>query len=89
MSPETALNVLQSGLHIAVIVAAPLLLVALVVGVIVGLAQAATQINEPSVAFVGKLAALVAAVFIAGPWMMARLVEFAGDLIRRIPAIVG
>lgn len=89
MSPETALNVLQSGMQIAMVVAAPLLVAALAVGVVIGLLQAATQINEPSIAFVGKLGALVAVIFLAGPWMMARLVEFAADLIHRIPAIVG
>ncbi|HEX6832658.1 MAG TPA: flagellar biosynthetic protein FliQ [Rudaea sp.] len=89
MSPETALNVIQSALQLALVVAAPLLVAALVVGVLIGLLQAATQINEPSIAFVGKLGALALVIFAVGPWMMARLVEFAADLIHRIPAIVG
>ncbi len=89
MTPETALQILQSALQITFMVAAPLLLAALVVGLLIGLLQAATQVNEASVAFVGKIAALSAVVFAAGPWMLGRLVEYATDLIHRIPAIVG
>jgi len=89
MSPETALNILQAALQITLVVAGPLLAAALAIGVIVGLLQAATQINEPSIAFVAKLGGLAAVIFAMGPWMLARLTEFAGDLIHRIPAIVG
>jgi flagellar biosynthetic protein FliQ len=89
MTPETALNVLQSALALTFVVVAPLLIAALVVGVVIGLLQAATQINEPSIAFVGKLGALALVIFVGGSWMMARLVEFSVDLIHRIPTIVG
>jgi flagellar biosynthetic protein FliP len=89
MTPESALQILQSAMQLAMIVAAPLLIAALVVGILIGLLQAATQINEQSVAFVGKLGALAVVVFVAGPWMLGRLVEYAHDLIRNIPAIIG
>lgn len=89
MTPETALEVLQGALQIALTVAAPLLVAALAVGVITGLLQAATQINEASIAFVAKLGALAAVIFVVGPWMLARLVEYTAGLIHRIPAIVG
>ena len=89
MTPDSALAILNSALQLTLTVAAPLLVAALAVGVIIGLLQAATQINEPSIAFVGKLGALTGVVFALGPWMLSRLVEFSHDLIQRIPAIVG
>jgi flagellar biosynthetic protein FliQ len=89
MTPETAMEILESAMQLALIVAGPLLIAALTVGVVVGLLQAATQVNEPSVAFVGKLGALAIAIFILGPWMLARLVEYTVNLIHRIPSIVG
>ena len=89
MTPETALTILQSALQLAFIVAAPLLVAALAVGVIIGLLQAATQINEASVAFVGKVGALAVVIVAAGPWMLGRLVDYTTDLFHRIPAIVG
>jgi flagellar biosynthesis protein FliQ len=89
MTPETAMEILEGAMQLALIVAGPLLIAALTVGVVVGLLQAATQVNEPSVAFVGKLGALAIAIFILGPWMLARLVEYTVNLIHRIPSIVG
>jgi len=89
MTPETALEILQTAMQLALTVAAPLLVAALTIGVVIGLLQAATQVNEPSVAFVGKLGALAVVIFILGPWMLARLVEYSANLIHRIPAIVG
>jgi flagellar biosynthetic protein FliQ len=89
MTPDTALQILQSAMQLAMIVAAPLLIAALVVGILIGLLQAATQINEASVAFVGKLGAMAVVIFAAGPWMLGRIVEYAHDLIHRIPSIIG
>ena len=63
MSPETALTELRGGLEIALWVGGPLLLVVLVVGVVIGVIQAATQLNEPTIAFVAKAIALTAALF--------------------------
>jgi len=89
MTADSALQILQSAMQLAMIVAAPLLLAALVVGILIGLLQAATQINEASVAFVGKLGAMAVVIFVAGPWMLGRIVEYAQDLFHRIPSIVG
>ena len=89
MTPETSLDILQGALQLALTVAAPLLIAALVVGIVIGLLQAATQINEASIAFVAKLGALAAVIFVAGPWMLSRLVEYTAGLIHRIPSIVG
>lgn len=88
MSPELALNELRQAMEMALLVAAPPLLAVLVVGVIVGILQAATQINEPTIAFVAKAIVLAIVMLAAGGWMMARLVDFTIGLIQRIPALV-
>ena len=89
MSPETALTELRDGLEIALWVGGPLLLVVLVVGVVVGVIQAATQINEPTIAFVAKAAALTAALFALGSLLLGHLVEFTVMLFQRIPHLIG
>lgn len=88
MSPELALNELRQAMEMALLVAAPPLLAVLVVGVIVGILQAATQINEPTIAFVAKAIVLAIVLLAAGGWMMARLVDFTIGLIQRIPTLV-
>lgn len=89
MGPELALTELRGGLTIALLVASPLLLTVLIVGVIVGVIQAATQINEPTIAFVAKAIALAGAMAIAGAWMLAKLVDFTIALFQRIPSLIG
>lgn len=89
MSPETALNELRMGLELAVLVGGPLLLVVLVVGVVVGLVQAATQINEPTVAFIAKAVAMALALAAMGSFLLGQLVEFTIALFQRIPQLVG
>ena len=89
MSPETALTELTGGLELALIVGGPLLLVVLVIGVAVGLVQAATQINEPTVAFVAKAIAMVLALAAMGSVLLGALVDYTIALFQRIPHIVG
>ena len=89
MSPETALTELRDGLEIALWVGGPLLLVVLVVGVVVGVIQAATQLNEPTIAFIAKAAALTAALFALGSLLLGHLVEFTTLLFQRIPHLIG
>ena len=69
--------------------AAPLLLTALAVGLIVGIFQAATQINEMTLSFIPKLLAMAAVLAIAGPWMMRTLVGYTRSLIESIPGMIG
>ncbi len=69
-------------------VAGPLLLTVLVVGVVVGVVQAATQLNEPTIAFVAK-AALTAVLFALGSLLIGHLVEFTTLLFQRIPHLIG
>lgn len=88
MLPSTALDIAQSGFACALQIALPVLVAALAVGVIVGLAQAATQIQDAALSFVPKLIAVGAAVAIFGGWMIATLVGLAQGLFMQIPSIV-
>jgi flagellar biosynthetic protein FliQ len=74
---------------VGILVAAPMLLAALVAGLIVSVFQAATQINEMTLPFVPKLLALFAAAVLAGPWMLGLMVDFTRRLFSSIPGVVG
>jgi len=76
------------ALEITLLLAAPLLLVALVTGLIVGAFQAATQINEMTLSFIPKLVAMALALVIAGPWMLKVLVSYTRELIESIPGLI-
>ena len=89
MSPETALTELRRGLEVTLWVGGPLLVTVLVVGVVVGIVQAATQINEPTIAFVAKAAALTAALFALGAMPLSYLVDYTTTLFRSIPHLIG
>jgi flagellar biosynthetic protein FliQ len=89
MNPETVVNLVQQALETTILVSAPLLLAALVTGLIVSVFQAATQINEMTLSFIPKLLAIFAAAVIAGPWMLGLLVDFTRRLFSAIPGIIG
>lgn len=88
MTPQMVLTMGQDALWMMLVVSAPLLGVALVVGLVVSLFQAITQINEATLAFVPKLVAAVAALSIAGPWMLATLVDYVRAILLAIPQVV-
>jgi flagellar biosynthetic protein FliQ len=88
MTPELVLTEVQGAMRVALLVAGPLLLIELIVGVLVGLLQAVTQVQEQSISFVAKLMALIITIAIAGPWMLALLVEYTRSLIGRIPGLL-
>jgi flagellar biosynthesis protein FliQ len=79
----------QQGLWMLLMVSAPVLLVVLVVGLIVSVFQAATQINEATLSFVPKIIAAVVVLAVAGPWMMTTLVEYLQRTLQAIPSAVG
>ncbi len=89
MTPETALTELRTGLEVALWVGGPLLLAVLAVGVVVGVAQAATQLNEPTIAFVAKAVALTASLFAMGSFLLGTLVEYTTALFQRLPHVIG
>lgn len=79
----------QQGLMMLLTVSAPMLLVILIVGVLVSIFQAATQINEATLSFVPKLIAAVAVIAVAGPWMMTSLVDYLRNMLLAIPSAAG
>jgi flagellar biosynthetic protein FliQ len=89
MNSQTVLSIGQQGLYLLLMVSAPVLAVAMAVGLVVSIFQAATQINEATLSFVPKLIATVAVMAIAGPWMLATLVEYIQRTLQSIPTIVG
>ena len=89
MSPETVLDITQNAMWTAVLVAAPMLGVALGVGLVIGMFQAATQINEMTLSFIPKLFALFLTLVFAGPWLLATLTNYTQQLIFNIPSIIG
>jgi flagellar biosynthetic protein FliQ len=89
MSPETVVTIGRQALEMTLMLAAPLLLTALAVGLIVGIFQAATQINEMTLSFIPKLLAMAAVLALTGPWMLRQLVEYSRSLIESIPGLVG
>jgi flagellar biosynthesis protein FliQ len=88
MTPETVMTIGQRALEITLMLAAPLLLAALLTGLIVSAFQAATQINEMTLSFIPKLVALALALVVAGPWMLRVLVSYTRDLIASIPGLL-
>ena len=89
MTPETVMTIGRHALEVTVMLAAPLLLVTLAVGLLVGVFQAATQINEMTLSFIPKLLAMAATLLIAGPWMISQLVGYTRQLITSIPSLIG
>jgi flagellar biosynthesis protein FliQ len=79
----------QQGLTMLLMVSAPVLLVILVVGLLVSIFQAATQINETTLSFVPKVLATVAVLVFVGPWMVTTLVEYLQRSLLAIPGAVG
>ncbi|HRP28590.1 MAG TPA: flagellar biosynthesis protein FliQ [Burkholderiaceae bacterium] len=89
MDPQQVFTFGQQGLTLLLVVAAPLLLTVLVVGLVVSIFQAATQINEVTLSFVPKMVAAVVVLTLAGPWMLSTLVEYIQRTLQAIPSIVG
>ena len=89
MDAQQVLGAGQEGLWVLLMVSAPVLLVVLVVGLVVSIFQAATQINEATLSFVPKIVAAVAVLAIAGPWMLSTLVDYLQRTLQGIPGAVG
>jgi len=89
MTPEAVMTIGRHALEMTMLLAAPLLLVALAVGLLVGIFQAATQINEMTLSFIPKLVGMAVTLLVAGPWMLKELVTYTRQLLESIPALVG
>ena len=88
MTPDTIMTIGSRALEMALALAAPLLLAALITGVVIGAFQAATQINEMTLSFIPKLIAIAVTLAIAGPWMLKTLVGYTHELIVSIPGLI-
>ena len=89
MTPETVISIGERALIVTSMISAPLLLAALVAGVVIGMLQAATQINEMTLSFIPKLLVLVATIFVTGHWMLQTLIDYTRALFDSIPSVIG
>ncbi|HKK03676.1 MAG TPA: flagellar biosynthesis protein FliQ [Gammaproteobacteria bacterium] len=88
MTPEMVMDIGRGALSVTVMLAAPMLLIALVFGLIIGMVQAATQIQEMTLSFIPKLLGLVGVLAFGGHWMLGLIVDYTRDLITAIPGLV-
>lgn len=89
MNPDTVIELGRQSMNITVLLAAPLLLAALAAGLLIGMFQAATQIQDLTLSFIPKLVVLVAVLGITGPWMLRHLLDYTRQLFEMIPVLVG
>lgn len=80
MTPESVMMMGTEAMKVALALAAPLLLVALITGLIISILQAATQINEMTLSFIPKIVAVFIAIIVAGPWMLNLLLDYVRTL---------
>ena len=88
MTPEAVMTLAHQAMYVGLMMAAPLLLVALVVGLLVSLFQAATQINESTLSFIPKLLAIAVTLVVAGPWMLTTMLDYLRHTLTSIPTLV-
>jgi len=89
MTPDTVIEIGRQALVVTILISAPLLLAALGTGLIVGIFQAATQIQDMTLSFIPKLIVLVVTLGLTGHWMLRMLVDYTRNLIRSIPELAG
>ncbi len=89
MDADVIIDLSQKALYVITMLAAPMLLSALAIGLLVGMFQAATSINEQTLSFIPKLLILVVAIMVAGPWMLNLLVNYTRNLYLSIPGLIG
>ncbi|MEW6563031.1 MAG: flagellar biosynthesis protein FliQ [Pseudomonadota bacterium] len=89
MTPESVMTLARQALELTLLVSAPMLLSALLIGLLISIFQAATQINEMTLSFIPKLVAMCAVLILAGPWMIGMLLDYIQKLYSGIPLMVG
>ncbi len=89
MNQDTVVNLSSQAMSLALKVAGPLLLVALVIGIVISIFQAVTQIQEQSLSLIPKIAGIAIVIVLLGPWMLGQLVSYTADLYTSIPSMVG
>jgi flagellar biosynthetic protein FliQ len=89
MTPDMIIDLSQQALYLIAMIAAPMLLSALGIGLFIGMFQAATSINEQTLSFIPKLMVLLLSILVAGPWMLNLLLSFTRRLYLNIPGLIG
>jgi flagellar biosynthetic protein FliQ len=89
MTPETVMEIGRQALQLTLILSGPPLLAALVTGLIISIFQAATQINEATLAFIPKLVVMFVVLLVAGPWMLDMMVDYIRRMFESIPHMIG
>ena len=88
MTPETVMSIAYQAMVVTLYLGAPLLLTALLIGLLVSLFQAATQINEMTLSFIPKILGVFAVLIVAGPWLLSLIIDFTRTLFQNIPFLV-
>lgn len=89
MTPELVMEIGRQAIEMTLMLSAPMLLSALVIGLIVSIFQAATQINEATLSFIPKLIGTFLVLILAGPWMLQLIVDYIRRLFEMIPQVIG
>lgn len=89
MTPEAVMTLGFDAMKVGLAISTPLLLAAMVTGLLVSLLQASTQINEMTLSFIPKILAVIAALVIAGPWMLSLLLDYMRTLFSQLPYTIG
>jgi flagellar biosynthesis protein FliQ len=89
MTPATVMEIGRQAIEVTLLISAPMLLAALIVGLIISIFQAATQLNEATLQFVPKLVVMFLILLLAGPWMLQYLVDYIQRLFGSIPQLIG
>jgi flagellar biosynthetic protein FliQ len=89
MTPDTVLDIGQKALEVTSLLAGAILMPALLVGLVVAMFQAATQINEMTLTFIPKLIIVVVVLMLAGPWMLQLITDFTVELFESVPELIG
>jgi flagellar biosynthetic protein FliQ len=87
MTPESVMTLGRDAMEITLMIAAPMLLTALIIGLMVSIFQAATQINEATLSFIPKLVGVFTMLIFAGPWMLSTMVDYMRLVLTGIPAM--
>ncbi len=89
MTPETVMNMGRHAMEVTLMISAPMLLTALVIGLVISIFQAATQINEATLSFIPKLVGIFLALIIAGPWMLTVMLDYMREVFTSLPVLAG
>ncbi|WP_404330202.1 flagellar biosynthesis protein FliQ [Mesobacillus maritimus] len=89
MTPDLVIHLAEQSIYTIIIIAAPMLLIALAVGLLVSVFQAMTQIQEQTLAFIPKILAVFISIVVFGPWMLTILLDYTRDLFQSLPHLIG